>query len=50
MDVLISGANVLRNKLDGLLQGCTLTQLQASLQAGEDLMLTERGGQEIYEA
>ena len=38
MDVLIHGANIVRNKLDGLLKGITATQLQASRQAGDDLM------------
>jgi len=41
MDVLIHGANILRNKLDGLLKGVTSTQLQAMQQAGEDLMLLD---------
>jgi NADPH-dependent 2,4-dienoyl-CoA reductase/sulfur reductase-like enzyme/rhodanese-related sulfurtransferase len=41
MDVLIAGANSLRNKLDGLLKGVTSTELQASRQAGEDLMLLD---------
>jgi NADPH-dependent 2,4-dienoyl-CoA reductase/sulfur reductase-like enzyme/rhodanese-related sulfurtransferase len=41
MDVLIHGANILRNKLDGLLQGVTSTQLQAMRQAGEDVMLLD---------
>lgn len=41
MDVLIHGANILRNKLDGLLRGVTSTQLQAMRQAGEDLMLLD---------
>ena len=38
MDVLTNGANILRNKLDGMLKGCTSTELQASRQAGEDFM------------
>lgn len=41
MDVLIHGANALRNKLDGLLKGVTSTELQASRQAGENLMLLD---------
>jgi rhodanese-related sulfurtransferase len=41
MDVLINGANIMRNKLDGLLDSCTATELQASLKAGEDLMLLD---------
>ena len=41
MDVLIHGANALRNKMDGLLKGVTSTELQASRQAGEDLMLLD---------
>jgi rhodanese-related sulfurtransferase len=41
MDVLIHGANILRNKLDGLLRGVTATQLQAMRQVGEDLMLLD---------
>jgi rhodanese-related sulfurtransferase len=38
LDVIIHGANVLRNKFDGLPEGVTATQLQASRQAGEDLV------------
>ena len=41
MDVLIVAANIARNKLDGLMRGCTSTELQASRQAGEDLMLLD---------
>jgi NADPH-dependent 2,4-dienoyl-CoA reductase/sulfur reductase-like enzyme/rhodanese-related sulfurtransferase len=41
MDVLITGANVLRNKLDGLLQGITSTELQVRREAGEDLTLLD---------
>lgn len=41
MDVLIHAANALRNKLDGLLKGVTSTELQASRQAGEDLILLD---------
>ena len=41
MDVLIHGANILRNKLDGLLRGVTSVQLQAARQAGEDLFLLD---------
>jgi rhodanese-related sulfurtransferase len=41
MDVLIVGANALRNKLDGLLKSVTSTELQASRQASEDLMLLD---------
>ncbi len=41
MDVLIHGANILRNKLDGLLKGVTAGQLQAIRQAGEDFMLLD---------
>jgi NADPH-dependent 2,4-dienoyl-CoA reductase/sulfur reductase-like enzyme/rhodanese-related sulfurtransferase len=41
MDVLINGANILRNKLDGLVKGCTATELQASREAGEDMMLLD---------
>ena len=41
MDVLIHGANVLRNKLDGLLKGVTSTQLQARREAGEDVMILD---------
>jgi rhodanese-related sulfurtransferase len=41
MDVIINGANILRNKLDGLLEGCTSTELQASRRAGEDFMLLD---------
>jgi NADPH-dependent 2,4-dienoyl-CoA reductase/sulfur reductase-like enzyme/rhodanese-related sulfurtransferase len=41
MDVLIHGANILRNKLDGLLRGVTATELQACRKAGEDLLLLD---------
>ncbi|MGC9317992.1 MAG: FAD-dependent oxidoreductase [Armatimonadota bacterium] len=41
MDILIHGANALRNKLDGLLEGITSVQLHERLQAGEDLMLLD---------
>jgi NADPH-dependent 2,4-dienoyl-CoA reductase/sulfur reductase-like enzyme/rhodanese-related sulfurtransferase len=41
MDVLIHGANILRNKLDGLLRGVTSTELQAMRQAGGDLFLLD---------
>ena len=41
MDVLIHGANIARNVLDGMLKLVTSTELQASLQAGEDLMLLD---------
>jgi NADPH-dependent 2,4-dienoyl-CoA reductase/sulfur reductase-like enzyme/rhodanese-related sulfurtransferase len=41
MDVLIHGANILRNKLDGLLKGVTSTQLKAACDAGEDLMILD---------
>jgi rhodanese-related sulfurtransferase len=41
MDVLIHGANILRNKLDGLVRGVTSTQLEASLEAQEDLLLLD---------
>ncbi len=41
MDVLIHGANILRNKLDGLLRGVTSLELHERLSAGEDLMLLD---------
>lgn len=41
MDVLIHGANILRNKLDGLLKGVTTVQLQAMRQGGENVMLLD---------
>lgn len=41
MDVLITGANVARNKLDGLLTGVSAPELRASLQDGEDLVLLD---------
>lgn len=41
MDVLIHAANALRNKMDGLLKGVNSIELQASRQAGEDLMLLD---------
>lgn len=48
MDVLIHGANILRNKLDGLLDGITADQLKAKLAAGEDFVLLDvRSPQEL---
>jgi NADPH-dependent 2,4-dienoyl-CoA reductase/sulfur reductase-like enzyme/rhodanese-related sulfurtransferase len=41
VDVLIHGANILRNKLDGLIRGVTATELKSGLDAGEDLMLLD---------
>lgn len=41
MDVLIHGANILRNKLDGLLYGLTADQLKAKVDAGEEFMLLD---------
>lgn len=41
MDVLIHGANILRNKLDGLLEGFTALELRAKLDAAEDLMILD---------
>ncbi len=41
MDVLIHGANILRNKLDGLLKGVTATQLQAMSTNGDDVMILD---------
>jgi NADPH-dependent 2,4-dienoyl-CoA reductase/sulfur reductase-like enzyme/rhodanese-related sulfurtransferase len=41
IDGLLHGANVLRNKLDGLLNGVTSADLQASREAGEDLVLVD---------
>jgi len=41
MDVLIHGANALRNKLDGLLKGVNCLALQASRQTGEELVLLD---------
>ncbi|MGD9494930.1 MAG: FAD-dependent oxidoreductase [Armatimonadota bacterium] len=41
MDVLIHGANILRNKLDGLLRGITAPELKQALDAGEDLVLLD---------
>jgi NADPH-dependent 2,4-dienoyl-CoA reductase/sulfur reductase-like enzyme/rhodanese-related sulfurtransferase len=41
MDVLIQAANVLRNKLDGLLEGVTSVELRAKLDAGEDFTLLD---------
>ncbi|NPV48098.1 MAG: FAD-dependent oxidoreductase [Armatimonadetes bacterium] len=41
MDVLIHGANILRNKLDGLLEGITPDQLKAKFDAGEDFVLLD---------
>jgi NADPH-dependent 2,4-dienoyl-CoA reductase/sulfur reductase-like enzyme/rhodanese-related sulfurtransferase len=41
LDVLIHGANALRNKLDGLLRGVNCMALQASRQAGEELVLLD---------
>ncbi len=41
MDVLIHAANVLRNKLDGLLRGVTSLELHEALEAGEDITLLD---------
>ena len=41
MDLIINGANALRNKLDGLVKGVNSTELQARRQAGEDLFLLD---------
>ncbi len=41
MDVLIHGANILRNKLDGLVRGVTSCELRAALEAQEDLFLLD---------
>ncbi len=41
MDVLIHGANILRNKLDGLVRGVTSCELKAALEAQEDLFLLD---------
>ncbi len=41
MDVLIHGANILRNKLDGLLKGVTATQLRAMSTNGDDVMILD---------
>lgn len=39
MDVLIHGANILRNKLDGLVAGITSLELHERMEDGEDFML-----------
>ena len=41
MDVLIHAANVLRNKLDGLLRGVTALELHEALEAGEEITLLD---------
>lgn len=41
MDVLIHGANILRNKFDGLVKGVTSMELQALRQSEEDLVLLD---------
>jgi rhodanese-related sulfurtransferase len=41
MDVLITGANILRNKLDGLVRGITCTEFQLVRQNGDDVMLLD---------
>jgi len=41
MDVLIHGANILRNKLDGLVTGVTSFELRERMEAGEDFMLLD---------
>jgi len=41
MDVLIHAANVLRNKLDGLLRGVTSLELHEALKADEDITLLD---------
>jgi rhodanese-related sulfurtransferase len=50
MDVLIHGANILRNKLDGLVAGVTSLELQARLSAGEDFMLLDVRTPQEHEA
>lgn len=50
MDILITGANILRNKLDGLLRGITATELQARLKAEEDLVLLDVRSPDEYQA
>jgi NADPH-dependent 2,4-dienoyl-CoA reductase/sulfur reductase-like enzyme/rhodanese-related sulfurtransferase len=41
MDILIHGANILRNKLDGLVRGVTAVGLHEALSAGEGLFLLD---------
>ncbi len=41
MDVLIHAANVLRNKLDGLVRGVTALELHEALEAGEEITLLD---------
>ncbi len=41
MDNLITAANVLRNKLDGLMHGVSAAEVKAKLDAGEDFVLLD---------
>jgi len=50
MDVLIHGANIARNMLDGLLKGVTAVELQSMLEAGEDVMLLDVRTPDEYQA
>jgi len=50
MDILIVGANVLRNKMDGLFQGVQSTDVQALQQAGADFMLLDVRSPDEYAA
>jgi NADPH-dependent 2,4-dienoyl-CoA reductase/sulfur reductase-like enzyme/rhodanese-related sulfurtransferase len=41
LDILIQGANIVRNKLDGLVAGLTSMGLRDALQRGDDLLLLD---------
>ncbi len=48
MDNFIVAANIIRNKLDGLMEGITPTEVKAKVDAGEDcLLLDVRSPQEV---
>jgi NADPH-dependent 2,4-dienoyl-CoA reductase/sulfur reductase-like enzyme/rhodanese-related sulfurtransferase len=50
MDVLIAGANALRNKMDGLLRGVGGVEVRAAQEAGEDVLLVDVRTPDEYRA
>jgi rhodanese-related sulfurtransferase len=50
MDVLIHGANVLRNKMDGLLKSTSATEFQARRDDGEEMLLLDVRTPDEYQA
>ncbi len=50
LDILITTANVLRNKLDGLFKGVNPVDVEASRQAGEDFLLLDVRTPDEYSA